>query len=98
MSSFCNSGVYFSLMNQSCLWTTEKSGSTLIALHQQPCIASVLRARHGVKLRQFHLEATVMSASLEMMQPCSTANSGNLFSSVVILDVFLMSFLPFVSV
>jgi len=40
MSSFCNSGVYFSLMNQSCLWTTEKSGSTLIALHQQPCIAS----------------------------------------------------------
>ena len=30
MSSFCNSGVYFSLMNQSCLWTTEKSGSTLI--------------------------------------------------------------------
>ena len=40
MSSFCNSGVYFSLMNQSCLWTMEKSGSTLIALHQQPCIAS----------------------------------------------------------
>ena len=27
-----------------------------------------------------------------------TANSGNLFSSVVILDVFLMSFLPFVAV
>ena len=29
---------------------------------------------------------------------CSTASSGNLFSSVVILDVFLMSFLPFVAV
>ena len=43
-------------------------------------------------------KATVMSASLEMMQPCSTASSGNLFSSVVILDVFLMSFLPFVAV
>ena len=31
-------------------------------------------------------------------KPCSTANRGNLFSSVVNLDVFLMSFLPFVSV
>ena len=43
-------------------------------------------------------QATVMSASFEMMQPCSTAKSGNLFSSVVIFDVFLIVFLPFVVV
>ena len=43
-------------------------------------------------------KATVMSASFEMMQPCSTAKSGNLFSSVVIFDVFLIVFLPFVVV
>lgn len=32
----------------------------------------------------------VMSASLDRMQLFSTANSGNLFSSVVVLDTFLI--------
>ena len=36
--------------------------------------------------------ATVMSASLLMMQPFSTANSGNLLSSVA---VFITFFMPF---
>ena len=41
------------------------------------------------------LKATVMSASFEMMQPFSTAKSGNFLSSVVAFNVFLMFFLPF---
>ena len=85
-------------MNQSCLWTTEKSGKTLIALHQQPCIASYSALVTVYSSGSSTSKATVMSASLEMMQPCSTASSGNLFSSVVIFDVFLILFLPFVSV
>ena len=36
--------------------------------------------------------ATVMSASLLMMQPFSTANSGNLLSSVAVFITFFMLF------
>ena len=43
------------------------------------------------------LMGTQLAASFEMMHPCSTANSGNLFSSVVAFNIFLIVFLPFVS-
>ena len=58
-----------------------------------------------IEQKIFHCEIVVDAEKavsythlFEMMQPCSTAKSGNLFSSVVIFDVFLIVFLPFVVV
>lgn len=53
----------------------------------------VFGCRDGEQFRQFHRNATVMSASLETMHPFSTVNSGNLFSSVVAFNIFLISML-----
>ena len=69
-------------MNQSCFSTTLYSGSTFTALHQAACIASysapVTVKSSGSSTRK----AAVMSASLLIIQPPSTASSGNLLSMV----------------
>ena len=51
----------------------------------------VFGCRDGKQFGCSTRNATVMSASLETMQPFSTVNSGNLFSSVVAFNIFLIS-------
>lgn len=53
----------------------------------------VFGCRNGEQFGSSTRNATVMSASLEMIQPFSTVNSGNLFSSVVAFNIFLISML-----
>ena len=53
----------------------------------------VFGCRDGEQFGQFHPERHRLSASLETMHPFSTVNSGNLFSSVVAFNIFLISML-----
>ena len=68
----------------------EKSGSTLIALYQAECIASYSALVTVNSSGSSTEKATVISASLETMQPFSTAKSGNFRSNVVAFNVFLI--------
>ncbi len=60
----------------SCLWTTEKCGRTFIALHHAECMASYSADVTVNSSGSLTSKATVVSASFEMMQPCSTARGG----------------------
>ncbi len=67
-------------------------GNTLTAFAQVRVHRLVLGPCEREELGQFHPVATVMSASLLMMQPFSTARSGNLLSSVAVFITFLILF------
>ena len=65
MSSFSSSGLYRSLMNQSCLWTTEKSGKTGTVTTGEPSVVRIIGTRNvpekfllsmaaGLELRSEH--------------------------------------------
>ena len=75
-------------MNQSCLCTMLYLGSTLIALCQAECIASYSVEVTVKSSCSSTRKATVISASLPTMQPCSMESSGNFDSKVVILLLF----------
>ena len=68
-------------------------GQHLYRLFQAECIASYSAAVTVNSSGSSTRNATVMSASLETMHPFSTVNSGNLFSSVVAFNIFLISML-----
>ena len=79
-------------MKKSCLCTMLYAGRTFTALAHAECTASYSACVSVNSSGSSTRYATVMSASLLMMQPFSTESNGNLLSSVAAFITFLIHF------